>query len=318
MILSAILWPKISKRQTKLNSGKMKIILTSILLTAFVYSVTAQTFKEKINREFVFEKTGEGNTLLVANINGDIQVIGYEGTKVIVEVSKKITAKTQQRLEAGKNEIQLGVIDRADTLVFYMKGGCNVFGKQDWKARNFGTRNKWTYNWEGDNDCDTKYDYKLDFTIKVPYSVNLVLSTINNGDIEVENVNGGLKVENINGSIKLKNISREASATTINGNVDIEYAKNPDRPCRFYTLNGDINAWFQSGLKANMNFKSFQGEFFSNVANLESLPLEVKKEGGDKETKYTVSGSRFKIGSGGALLDFETFNGNVYLKERSQ
>ena len=67
-----------------------------------------------------------------------------------------------------------------------------------------------------------------------------------------------------------------------------------------------------------MNFKSFQGEFFSNVANLESLPLEVKKEGRDKETKYTVSGSRFKIGSGGALLDFETFNGNVYLKERSQ
>ncbi|NOS55257.1 MAG: DUF4097 family beta strand repeat protein [Cyclobacteriaceae bacterium] len=296
----------------------MKTIIASILLTAFAYLVTAQTFTDTINKEFVFEKAGTDNTLLVANINGDIHVMGYEGTKVIVEVSKKITAKTQQRLEAGKREIQLGVIDRADTLIFYMQGGCNVFGKQDWRPRNFGTRNKWSYNWEGDSDCDTKYEYKLDFTIKVPNSVNLVLSTINNGDIEVENVNGGLKVENINGNIRLKNISREAFATTINGNVDIEYAKNPDKPCRFYTLNGDVNAWFQTGLKANMNFKSFQGEFFTNAPNLESLPVQVEKESGDKGIKYTLSGNRFKIGSGGALLDFETFNGNVYLKERSQ
>jgi DUF4097 and DUF4098 domain-containing protein YvlB len=296
----------------------MKTILNIILLMAFAYSVTAQTFTETINKELAFEKVGAENTILVANINGDIHVVGYEGTKVIVEVSKKITAKTQQRLEAGKQEIQLGVVDRADSLIFYMQGGCNVFGKHDRRARNFGTRNKWSYNWDGDTDCDTKYDYKLDFNIKVPYSVNLVLSTINDGDISVVNVNGSLKVENINGGIKLKNISREASATTINGNVDIEYSKNPDKPCRFYTLNGDINAWFQKGLKANMNFKSFQGEFFSNVANLESLPMQVEKEGDEKGIKYTLSGNRFKIGSGGALLDFETFNGNVYLKERSQ
>jgi DUF4097 and DUF4098 domain-containing protein YvlB len=293
----------------------MKTILNIILLTAFSYSVSAQTFTETINKELAFDKVGVENTVLVANINGDIHVVGYEGAKVIVEVSKKITAKTQQRLEAGKRETQLGVIDRADTLIFYMQGGCNVFGKQDWKARNFGTRNKWTYNWEGNNDCDTKYDYKLDFTIKVPSSVNLVLSTINDGDISVENVNGVLKVENINGGIKLKNISREASATTINGNVDIEYSKNPDKPCRFYTLNGDINAWFQKGLTANMAFKSFNGEFYSNVKSLESLPASIEKEQADGETKYKVNGNRFKIGSGGALLDFETFNGNVYLKE---
>jgi DUF4097 and DUF4098 domain-containing protein YvlB len=130
-------------------------------------------------------------------------------------------------------------------------------------------------------------------------------------------VNGALKVENINGGIKLKNISREASATTINGNVDIEYAKNPNKACRFYTLNGDINAWFQKGLTANMAFKSFNGEFFSNVKSLESLPVELEKEQSQNGTKYKLTGNRFKIGSGGALLDFETFNGNVYLKERS-
>lgn len=295
----------------------MKTIINLILAIMPAQLASAQIFTETIKKEFAFEKTGAENTVLVANINGDIHVVGYEGTKVMVEVEKKITAKTQQRLEAGKKEIQFGMMDLADTLIFYMQGGCNVFGKQNWKARNFGTRNKWTYNWDGNHDCDTKYEYKLDFTIKVPYSVNLVLSTVNDGNISVENVNGTLKVENINGGIKLKNISREASATTINGNVDIEYSKNPDKDCRFYTLNGDINAWFQKGLAANMAFKSFNGEFFSNVKSLESLPAELEKEQSQNGTKYRLNGNRFKIGNGGALLDFETFNGNVYLKEKA-
>jgi hypothetical protein len=295
----------------------MKTIINLILAILSAHLAAAQTFSETIKKEFAIEKTGVENTILVANINGDIHVVGYEGSKVIVEVEKKITAKTQQRLEAGKKEIQFGTMNLADTLIFYMQGGCNVFGKQNWKARNFGTRNKWTYNWDGNHDCDTKYEYKLDFNIKVPQSVNVVLSTVNDGDISVENVNGNLKVENINGGIKLKNISREASATTINGNVDIEYAKNPTKACRFYTLNGDINAWFQKGLTANMAFKSFNGEFFSNVKSLESLPVELEKEPSQNGTKYKLTGNRFKVGNGGALLDFETFNGNVYLKEKS-
>ncbi len=33
--------------------------------------------------------------------------------------------------------------------------------------------------------------------------------------------------------------------------------------------------------------------------------------------KYKVKGNQYQIGSGGMLLDFETFNGNVYLKERT-
>jgi hypothetical protein len=295
----------------------MKTIINLILAILSAHLAAAQTFSETIKKEFAVEKTGVKNTILVANINGNIHVVGYEGSKVIVEVEKKITAKTQQRLEAGKKEIQFGTMNLADTLIFYMQGGCNVFGKQNWKARNFGTPNKWTYNWDGNHGCDTKYEYKLDFNIKVPLSVNVVLSTVNDGDISVENVNGNLKVENINGGIKLKNISREASATTINGNVDIEYAKNPTKACRFYTLNGDINAWFQKGLTANMAFKSFNGEFFSNVKSLESLPMELEKEPSQNGTKYKLTGNRFKVGNGGALLDFETFNGNVYLKEKS-
>ncbi|MEK6780351.1 MAG: DUF4097 family beta strand repeat-containing protein [Bacteroidota bacterium] len=294
------------------------IILINLVVLQFS---NAQTFTDKITKELAFEKKSTENAIMVANINGDVNVTGYEGDKVILEVTRTITAKTQERLEQGKKELQLGSIDRADTLIFYVEGACNGFGKRKRNDHNnWGSHGGWGYDWNCNGrggNCDPPYDYTLDFTIKVPALVNLILSTINDGDVTVENVRGALKVENVNGSIKLTSISREATATTVNGDVDIEYASNPLKDCRFYSLNGDINAWFQKGLAANMSFESFNGDFYTNVDRLESLPVTVEKEQQDNGTKYKVKGNRFKIGNGGVLLDFETFNGDVYLKERT-
>ena len=301
----------------------MKTKLIMIICLVAWQCGNAQTFTDKITKELSFEKKGVENAVLVANINGDVKVTGYEGDKVIVEVTRTITAKTNERLEQGKKELQLGFIDRADTLLFYVEGACHEFGRDTRSKKNhnnWGSHGGWGYEWNNNGrgrNCNPPYDYTLDFIIKVPASVNLILSTINNGDVVVENAKGALKVENVNGSIKLSKISREATATTVNGDVDIEYVTNPVKDCRFYSLNGDINAWFQKGLAANMSFESFNGDFFTNVDRLESLPVMVEKEQRANGTKYKVKGNRFKIGNGGVFLDFETFNGDVYLKEKT-
>ena len=297
---------------------KTKISMSVAFLIGISLS-QGQTFSEKIVKEVSFETKNLSNALIVANINGSISVSGYEGEKVILEVTRTIKAKSASRLEQGKKEIQLGVIDRADTLIFFVNGTCNTFGRNKSKEHNWGTEDGWSYNWSDGDDkqCTIPYDYKLDFALKVPFSVNLLVSTVNEGNISVANMKGAMRVNNINGDIKLSNISKEASASTINGDVDVEYVKNPDKTCRFYTLNGDINAWFQKGLAANMSFESYNGEFYTNVEQLESLPVVVEKEEHDNEVKYKVNGNRFKIGNGGVLLDFETFNGDVYLKERT-
>jgi hypothetical protein len=59
-----------------------------------------------------------------------VKVEGYAGDKIIVEVNKSIYAKTTERLEKGKANIQLGVIDRADTLIFYVEGTGALFGRK--------------------------------------------------------------------------------------------------------------------------------------------------------------------------------------------
>jgi DUF4097 and DUF4098 domain-containing protein YvlB len=292
----------------------MKTLMT-ISGVLFAFALQAQSSTETITKELVFEKKSADNALIIANINGGITVEAYAGDKVVIEVEKAIRAKSEARLQKGKTEIQLGIVDRADTLIFYVEGTCNGFGRQS-KNRN-SHMGGWGYNWNNCNgDCKPDYDYSLSFTVRVPQQVHLVLSTINNGDIVVHNAKGVVYANNINGHITLKNLEKRAHASTINGNLDVEYVANPLEDCRFYTLNGDINAWFNKGLAANVSFESFNGSFYTNVDQLEQLPITVEKKSTGNGMKYKINGNRFKAGKGGALLDFETFNGNVYLKER--
>ena len=288
-----------------------------MLLCSVVVSSTAQTFTETITKELAFEKKGTGNTIMVFNINGDIKVEGYTGDKVLLEVKKTIYGKTQARMEKGKAEIQLGVIDRADTLIVYVEGVCSEFGKRD---KNESRRNGrgWGYQWNNcgkNSDCNKDYDYKMSFTIKVPVAISVYASTVNDGDVEVTNVNGDLLADNVNGSIRLKNISGATHASTINGNVDLDYSGNPSGDSRYYTLNGDINANFHKGLAAELTFKSFNGEFYSSVDDITPLPVRVEKYQKGEGLQYKVNGNRYKVRTGGPLLDFETFNGDVYLRE---
>lgn len=294
----------------------MRLILTpGLLLVANV--VISQTFSEKITREYAFEKKSTENAILIANINGSISVVGNDSDKIQVEVTRTITGKTSERLEAGKI-ITVGVIDLADTLIFYTEGICSKFGRKQNQKNNWGHLKGWGYDWSGRDldDCREKVEYTLNYVVRVPRNTNVVVSTVNQGDIKIENVAGGIVSNNVNGAITLNGISREAVAHTINGNVDITYAKNPQGPCRFYTLNGDIHAWFQKGLQAELSFESFNGEFFTNVVNLQSMPVVVRREDSKEGLKFKIKGNQFKIGTGGVQLNFETFNGDVYLKEK--
>jgi hypothetical protein len=287
---------------------------TFFKLFIILISVTAQgqTFTETIRKEFKFEKPGAQNTILLANINGDVTIEGYAGDKILIEAERTIKGKTEARLEKGKKEVQLKQIDRFDTIIYYVGTSCNSFINKKKK----GTQS-WGYDWEDcEDDCEELYDYTVNFKVKVPNTINVIVSTINDGNVKVSQMKGGVKANNVNGSIKLEGLEGATEAVTINGDVDLDYTKNPNGDCRYYTLNGDINAFFPKGLQANMNFKSFNGDLYTNLESLTSLPTEMEKVASGKGFHLKVGGSRYKIRQGGALLDFETFNGDAIVKEK--
>ncbi|KQS28177.1 DUF4097 family beta strand repeat-containing protein [Dyadobacter sp. Leaf189] len=261
-------------------------------------------FKEHISKEFA-APTASGSTLAIYNINGFIKVEGYAGDKVILEVNKKITAKTSEVLEQGKSQFKLSYDQKADSIIVYI-------------AEPFDSRpNRGRRNWEGPK---IEYNYALDFTVKVPYAMSLHVSTVNGGDVTVDNVTGPLSVSNVNGAIRVANAKGTARMRTVNGNVEANFLTLPPGESDFKTLNGDIRITYPAALSADCQFKSFHGEFYTDFPNAEQLPARVVKNqvnDGNKTVYKLNTETYIRIGQGGPTYKFETFNGNIYLKKQS-
>ena len=297
---------------------KATFIVWSIVCIANTIS-QAQSHTEKINKIVGFEKKSPQNAVLIYNIDGDVTVEGTSGDQVIIEVEKIINAKTTERLQLGKESVQLGILDRADTLILYVKGTGQEFG-----IRNFNKAGKSYYGYYNEREKEGRwgvdwnnppYDYQMNFKIKLPSHIHVMASTVNNGEVVVKNISGKVKARNVNGGISLYGMSAATDAHTINGNVDISYTKNPTEDCKYYSLNGFVKVNFPSNLSGTMSFKSFNGDLFTNIDPLENMPPIVTKTETGKGTKYKIEMQRFKIRNGGPHFDVETFNGDATIKE---
>lgn len=274
------------------------------------HSLFAQEHTETIQKEIQFSNLNANSLLTIQNINGSISVEGYQGNKILLEVKKTISGKSQAQLTKGRKEVEVGIHEEDNGIIIYTKTPCSNV--------KYAKSNDNTWNWRvWENNCKwgSGIHFHFDITVKIPYDLDIDISTINDGDLWVKNVAGTVKANNVNGSISLKEITGRTKVHTINGNVDVVYAKNPRKDSKYYSLNGDINAYFQRGLSAELTFESFNGDFYTDFDNMEMMPIAVKKKKKGKGINYKIgSKSKMKIGNGNTLLDFETFNGNVYVK----
>lgn len=291
-----------------------------ILLLVLVISAQlhAQQHKERITKSLNFENSSGDNTLIIENINGEILVEGYDGNLIQVEVEKEIMAKSDRLISAGKVDIKLGIIQKEGLILLYMDSPCSAIDPKAVTKEDL-LDNRWNNSWRNNCNWNPRYDYRLNFKLRVPRNINLSATTVNHGDITVENINGALKVQNVNGAITLEQVSGKTDVNTINGNVDITYTQNPDGDSYYYTLNGDVNVYFKKGLSAEMYFKSFNGDFFTDIDEISTLENTIEKKivNGKKGVRYKIGDrSGVKVRQGGYKLEFETFNGDVYVRER--
>jgi len=263
----------------------------------------AQEYKEHISKEYSVKP---GSTVAVYNVDGFIKVEGYAGDKVVIEIDETIKARDAAGLEKGKKEFKLGFDQKADSIIAYT-------------AAPYDTRPhiRWSNNDDGEN---RHYNVKLEYILKVPYSVNLRVSTINDGDVEVKDVTGSLKVNNVNGPITIANAKGTTDARTVNGGITVNYLAVPPDASSYQTINGKLDITYPKNFAGNLQFKSMNGQFYTDFDNTEFLPTEVevthdKKANG---TTYRLNkNTPVKIGAGGKLFKFETLNGNIYIKKQS-
>lgn len=261
-----------------------------------------------------FEQSSSENTLIVENLNGNITVEGYDGQKVELELVTRIDAKSKSLIEKGFSEVKLGLIEKEDLIILYMDNPCTS-DKKTWSKDKLLSGQ--SFNWTNNCEWQPKYDFNLNFKLRVPRNTNVKVMTVNEGEIELKGINGAVTANNINGGIQLESIVSATKAHTINGDVEVTYKKNPNGECDFYTLNGDINVSYQPGLSANVELETQHGDFYTDIDEVEVLPVQVTETKKEKGIKYKIGGgSNLKIRNGGPQFKFKTFNGNIILKEK--
>jgi len=287
---------------------KKELVSLSVgwVLACLVTMAGAQEFKEHISKEYTLSQEAGKTTLFVYNLEGFIKVEGYPGNKVLLEMDETISADDDKTLETGKKEFRLGFEQKVDSIVAYI-------------AEPFDSRPHCNRHYHNDC-CDIDYHYHVDFTVKVPFDLNLNLSTVNDGIITVDNVNGVLHVNNVNAEITINNAKGTTYAHTVNGDVTVNYLTNPFEQSSYYTINGNIRVSYQPDLSADLQFKSMHGDFYTDFPGAQLLPASVtkkeEKKGGSivyKLNTYTA----VRFGKGGKTFKFETLNGNVYIKKQS-
>lgn len=291
----------------------LKSIVVLLVACSLSFTIQAQQDVETLTRKISFTPNKD-RTFYVENINGSIEVEGYDGNTIQIEVKKTIKAKNKKYLQRGIKQIGLEVVTLNGNVHVYMESPYSFFDKEsgDFHYQEYDHRNR-------KNFVKRKYQYNLDYKIKVPRRTNVDLQTINHGDIEVKNVHGQtIAAKNINGAITLKNVTGRTDVNALNRDIKISYAKNPTEESWYKSLNGDIHIKFQKGLQANVSHKSMNGSMYTNFDITKVNPtIRVKRVEERGKAKYKIkSKEHFLIGDGGVHLHIKQLNGNATLESR--
>lgn len=246
----------------------------------------------------------------VRNINGDLNVQGYEGDEILITGNKIISAQPGLKEDFDPSEFYLDTLKGRETLyVFVHQPNLEVYIEDDklhYDHRSSGKKKLY----------DEHYSFEFNLVLKVPEALMSKFSTINKGTVVVEGMQKGVLASNVNGNIFLSRVNGAVSAHTVNGNIRIDYDQLPQADADFHTVNGTIEVLAPKDLSAVVTFKSFQGDLYTDFDDLNYLPKRVNRKK-DGMTRYSISQTApIQIGEGGPEMHFQLLNGNAYLKQR--
>jgi len=250
---------------------------------------------ESLSHTIAFSHPVAAKTVTVDNVFGTITVIGQAIADVRLEGKKVLRAESRDDLERAKREVRLDIGEKENHVCILVDGPFRC--------------SNGSIHWD-----DRDYVVAYDLTLQVPAHCDLVLKTVNDGDILVREVSGTFSVHNVNGKITMERIVGSGRARTVNGEVRVDFKQNPAADCSFSTVNGDVQAGFNPALSADFQLKTFNGDILSDfeVTYLPRRAGSTERENG----KFVYRSDRFqgvRIGQGGPQIKMETLNGDIVI-----
>lgn len=237
---------------------------------------------------------GKPGSLELSLVNGSIHVAGYGGKEVVIDA----VARPRQGDRHSSSKAEANGMKRLSSA-----NSLNLTAEEK--------------NNHVEITTDS-YQHPIDLTIKVPQNFSLKLSTVNNGDIIVDNVTGELEITNVNGAIQLSQVAGSAVANTVNGNLIVVFKSvTAGAPMAFSTLNGKVDVTFPGSIKAALKMKSERGDVYSDfdVAMDKSAAKVTRTSQNGLSRLSTDDWTYGKVNGGGPEVMLKTFNGDIFLRK---
>jgi hypothetical protein len=253
--------------------------------------------KETLKRTFDTAAASGGRKLLVDDVQGFVHITGYSGSQVQVSIEKHIYADSNEAMTEAKRDVKMDMSQQGNFVRLYEDGPFRTTNGTNYRGESY-------YGYRVVFDCD----------VQVPYDTELVLKTVNRGDIQVRKTTGDYEIHGLNGGIEMEEVAGSGLVSTLNGKVKVTFSRNPAKATQFKTLNGSVDVYFQNGLNADLKFKKLNGGIFTDF-EVTALPQPVPA-GDGRNGKFVYRSDRQtagRAGKGGPELSFDTLNGSIRL-----
>jgi hypothetical protein len=204
------------------------IVLTLVLLLIVPASLSAFTLKDTWHRSF---DVREGVEFILANVNGGIEIEGWERNEIdVLAEIKKLLEKLEFKVDAGPDLVEI----RTDRPKIRQDGFLSAI---------FGDKSTVT----------------IRYTVKVPRRTYLDIENTNGG-IRAYDVEGTFDFQTVNGAIKIDSFRGQGEARTVNGGIECSIEAFPrDGDLSLKTTNGGIELGLPEQAGGRLEAKTVNG-----------------------------------------------------------
>jgi hypothetical protein len=155
---------------------------------------------------------------------------------------------------------------------------------------------------------------KAAIVARVPRRANLILSTVQDGEIVVRDVTGTLQLENVDGPITATNINGAVIAESVSNAINVGFsAISTSEATALSSISGDIKLTLPASGGAELRLDSAEGQIDSDFElDLKpSKPSVVRNEGRNGVSVRVEDVVVANVNGGGPVIKLKTLSGNI-------
>ena len=304
---------------------KTSLIIKIILVTLILSSNISLAKQKRYDSEIEFGNPS-GERIVQFSGNGNLNITGYNGDKVIISSSENIFSEDEEINEKARGLKKIGgggfnIINNKNDNIIIISRPIDKHFDLDVKVPNnitlkFGSdinRKSW------DSRKESHVNFFVDIVGK---TLGGVFHGILEGNVSIKDFSGTAEINTVQGNINVENIRGEVFASSVDGDIHIVFNKlTKDRALYLSSVDGDIDITIPKDTRADIMAKTMDGDVYSGFEGDVVVGREI-----DDDTATPKSQNNFtkifqsnyittRINGGGQEIYLNTIDGNIYIRK---